>query len=1497
MAKFGLQTGLVQPQALSEETDIVEQQAVAPQGDPLAARPAGPAPTNVGEIDVDADPSADVKIQQVFDAQEATTLKPDVILDPKPPDPNKPGSRIYVQAPSIIDPIAADENLDDVVGELSDKISNAQSAISDIELEAREASITNTQRLSIERVNKALGEVQAAVKRVEQLETQGGLQAGLITIQEFATPEQTQIVRDLSIVQDPELVGPQALNVLGQTLDQLSKRSKAAVLIGMGKLPLAPSEEQIAALDGQTFFRELTGIDPTTVRASDDPEQTFWNTLHQWSLKAGEVLTDAVFDITNFVLPGAGVAATAGRQVTKAGARAATREGVEAAAEAVTKAVPPAIPIQQTLTDTHALFAKNTFDPGVNLNFQDAVAREFSTDVIRLPSGIQSSDADMFTRYYAASSPLTNPETHLTEARKAFDEWKAGKPFSTTFPVHRHNFERITKGLPLDSKVSRKVTEFYASLTGDTHAVVPDNWLASVYGFKGLGKMSNDQVDFMIESVRREAYDMGVTPRDFQAALFAANQTLKGSGKDIIDLRAQLMQEVANNPTKFINAQRTNGAFTPLRGEAGSANFLAVWALARTAIGAGLGTAFAPSEETAVESAVLGATIANFPALLRRFSREFIRAGAGRRVREAQQLAALQARATRQTVRQKLANRRSWTDKSFRELYDQELREFRIGVTRPDPEVVAEAEFMRRSGQINEDYIMRIHAGSTLNDAQIRAVSRVMVESGNHLKRLAAQLDPNDQESIRQFVTHFHKHSRLDVRRLGVARETGGALRTFEEIEDESQFLARFTGITSYLNKGTDPVRLARMVLGTQTQQDLNVFVRNATRPGAFDLMTEFWLNGLLSGPKTLAANVSGNGAFMLMNIGERALAPRMRLFSRQTNEKARSMDRVVKGEATAMIMGYMTSFRGSMRALWQAMRDEEKYTSVIGKFETRKKFITDENMREIPGLRAMADKRFPIARGLEFVATQIGKASGNKHVGPIASELEVFTRSLADRGAMIRMPGRLLVATDEAFKHGSMNAELSAQAWREAVLEAEAKELTGKQTSDFVNERYRALLEQPPDAAIKKSKEYALYSTFQNQLGPAGRKLQELAAISPWARLAMPFVRTPINLFKTGLLERTPLAAFNREVQQKLAMGGPEADIMRARIGFGAGLGLTFMWFAANGVITPGGAKDPNLRRQQQQEGYTPYALNVTALQRFLTGEQQDVLPQKGDKYVQLSRVEPLGMIMGLAADVANIGAQLDRGDYDTLTAALIGITAKQSSSKTFVKGAAETLSALADPSRYADNAIEDQLGTLIPFSSLVTNATRELDPEIKDVRNWVDAVQARVYPFSENVPCMRDVFAECLTFRPGFGPDMISPLSENTQKDPTIMRAFEEDQVAPSLPSRTINVAGRPFELSPRLYERLQILSGKELTIDGLSLRGQINRIIREAEDSGPFSDRAIDIRGALSEYRKEALEVLKETEPELQRAIRRVEEEQERSGVNVQLHRGTRFNFEVR
>ncbi|MCL5884450.1 MAG: hypothetical protein M1377_03750, partial [Deltaproteobacteria bacterium] len=590
-----------------------------------------------------------------------------------------------------------------------------------------------------------------------------------------------------------------------------------------------------------------------------------------------------------------------------------------------------------------------------------------------------------------------------------------------------------------------------------------------------------------------------------------------------------------------------------------------------------------------------------------------------------------------------------------------------------------------------------------------------------------------------------------------------GSHRIMTEVGDyQAAGLSKFAeNLARLKKKGVDDATINQAILGMESPEQLAVFARSLQRATKPQMFLEAWINGLLSGPQTHAANMTGNLAVAAVLIEERQMASFLPAWGREPG--------VAMGEAGAMLHGSVLGVVDGLRLAAKTIRAGEsqfasdKYEYLLTKNQQpMKKAITAENL----GLSG------PLGVGVDFL------------------------------GNMIRLPGVFLGAEDAIFKGMAQRMELHAQAYRKASTEG----LKGKAFGDRVAE----LVDAPTEEMVLSASEFADYATFTKELGATGQAAQRFLNSHPMIKVFLPFFRTPTNIMKF-VGERTPLGLLSSNVRADIARGGATGQLAVAKLVNGSLIMGAAAVLAQAGYMTGSGPKNRSQRQLWTNDGWQPYSLDI------------------GGKYYDMSRLEPVGTLMGIAADIALINefnqGEVDEKDIEDVAVASALAGYQVFSMKSYLAGVGSWMEAINDPDRHGGRVITQLSGSAVP--AIVAQGTQAyVDPKFREVRDSVDALMARIPGLSDKLEARLDLFGR-EQLRPGrLGPDIASPMKVSEAKKDPVLDEMNRLGMAVSMPSRF--VMGKPpggggmfgvgekdspwhgVELKPKEYTLLVKLAG---------------------------------------------------------------------------------------
>ena len=538
-----------------------------------------------------------------------------------------------------------------------------------------------------------------------------------------------------------------------------------------------------------------------------------------------------------------------------------------------------------------------------------------------------------------------------------------------------------------------------------------------------------------------------------------------------------------------------------------------------------------------------------------------------------------------------------------------------------------------------------------------------------------------------EFMAKFDLAERVAAQFFGVRKEAGIATATFagETAQATVRGAAKVSAIGELRSRGLleDPQRISDLLASLPDPQKVT-FIRQIAEHG-MDFVLKAYYNALL-GPTSVMANVFGNTMVTTIAPFERMLAGGVGAV--RSMLPGAEADRVFASEGVAMIQGMFQSFGEAMLAGFQATR------TGVTKFGKAKEIPITLAEREASGF---------IGRGMELLS--------------------------------MVLPTHLMMGTDEAFKVLNYRAELWAQAKREGLLQG----LGGKNLNKYVEKFVR-----DPDPRVDKiARQYANYATFTQDL--TGRLGAAQDALShPFARVFVPFFRTPINIFRYNLERYPVLGMAVKQTRADILAGGARADLALGKMALG-GMSLGFAaYLVTGGMITGRGPSDPILRRQLEETGWKPYAI------RF------------GDKYFQYDRLDTYGNLFAAVADFTEISGELSADDANAYAVALQVAFTNNFLSKTYMEGLSKLLkTVMSQRPEEADNDnwLRSFIKNLVPATVAQINQRTgtpwsDRDQMVRETFSLLDEAAKRFPGTSETMAPRRNLLADPVWVRNGIPP-----------------------------------------------------------------------------------------------------------------------------------------------
>lgn len=752
------------------------------------------------------------------------------------------------------------------------------------------------------------------------------------------------------------------------------------------------------------------------------------------------------------------------------------------------------------------------------------------------------------------------------------------------------------------------------------------------------------------------------------------------------------------------------------------------------------------------------------------------------------------------------------------------------------------------------DILSKRRNGEPLNAEQTYAARELWATSGTKLKDIAeaAATAPNETNLV-MFRKMLATHYAIQREVLAARTETARALNAWAIPAGEGKVAAKQLADMLEQNGGLEVSQdLARRVAALANAgmfHELDKVIEKGVWAKTKDAVAQAWVNGLLTNPATHVVNAMSNWSVAALTVGERAAASRLsRLMGAENG--------VEVGEAVYLMFGMTQGIRDALRISAKGLKvaAASGKALVAGDAAGAKQMLTD-NAQEFGSVyRSAATGKAGF--GMEKLDGKTAGGSFSAETWNIASDTWLG-RGLDVLDTATSAPGRALTVSDEFFKTMGYRMELNARALRQATQEVR----DGALPKEGLKKRITEILDNPPEDIKLAAIDAASYQTFTNAPAEVLKKLADgIQQVPILGRMLLPFKNTPINV-TTFAFERTPLAPLVASWRADIAAGGARADLAMARTAGGTMVMLGAMDLAMSGVITGGGPTEPGKKQQFNRTGRQKYSVKVD------------------DTWYSYSRADPVGMTIGLAADIVELAQNADLSQEDTakiIQAATLSI-AKNITSKTYMEGVSNFFDAVSDPDRYGATWFQQLAGSVVP--SGVAAVARMEDPYMRTAAGMVDAMKRRVPGLSEGLPQYRDLWGRPVDYRSGEGAmyDLFSPVYIKRENPEPIDTELGRLEYYPAMPQKTFSFSGVKIDLreQPEAFSRYVELAGNEVKDPafGMGAKDYLNAIVTGKHPLSPVYEMMDDekkesfIEGKLADYRKSARQQLMQEFPALQ------------------------------
>ena len=801
-------------------------------------------------------------------------------------------------------------------------------------------------------------------------------------------------------------------------------------------------------------------------------------------------------------------------------------------------------------------------------------------------------------------------------------------------------------------------------------------------------------------------------------------------------------------------------------------------------------------------------------------------------------------------------------DESFTKYIDESVRAEKEHIPpQTHEEIKANAEelgvnnidVMLKTAEDTHDLAVRIHAIR-------KSVSDYADEIYTNIENFKATGRGTFEEELELFE-QITNHGRMQKIAKGISANIGRALNahklkvgnkevdirlaTPEELDD----IALSMGGRNHIKKTIDDFYSTK----NKGVKERNKFTRAIDKYSVADAFHGMWLSGLLSGLGTQGVNVIGNTSNLLLESIEHTIAVTGRSIA--TGEAKHLQE--VTAKWSGMGHGVVEALRISKKDgewqfgnVWKALGTNEPITDARLKLE-------DNVTHSMPSL--FNDN---LGETIELLKKE-GKIKGTVH------------GALGVAGDVVTLPLRILSASDELFKTIIYRGEVYREAMERANKQAN---LSGAERSKFIQD----IISEPSTDVHKLALEKARVGTFTEAIQPKNyierndlgtnlskkmnlkeggfadtniKKLDGLQkgltdigmAGDKFAGMIMkgkqadklgyplkyvaPFITTPLDIVKY-VGRRSPLAIFSKKFHADILAGGTRRAEALTRVATGGVLMTASYSLFEDGKVV--GKVPKHLKEAYRNLGIPEYAIKVD------------------NEWVQYNRLDPLGMFMGLVADVGTAIDYYENTDQDVekMYAQVTLAFMNNLVNKTYMKGIQDVLNLIQDPERYkASDYAYNLLSSFIPYSSLVSQLNTSDDKyyretNTKPVKSLSDFNEnLREYVYKKVDPTKlepkRDIFGEPINRMKRYG---FAINHGEVTSDPVFREMFNAGANIGEMSER-IEVKGHVYELSRKELNEIKQIMGE------LGAKESIRQLI----ESPRYQEIALDeVKASLIEAR---------------------------------------------
>lgn len=697
--------------------------------------------------------------------------------------------------------------------------------------------------------------------------------------------------------------------------------------------------------------------------------------------------------------------------------------------------------------------------------------------------------------------------------------------------------------------------------------------------------------------------------------------------------------------------------------------------------------------------------------------------------------------------------------------------------------------------------------GQAFNAEQIIAARKLLIQSATEVSsamKRAAEKDSTD-EDVLAYAMAKDRHQMIQGQVAGITAEAGRALRAFRSIAGQEtaqgvdQFIRSATGKTLFQLREE-----AKLGSSLDSPDKVSKFLNDAQKRTFGRMILEYWINGLISGPATHTTYMIGNTILALEKAGPETAAASM--IGALRKRFGREGETVRLGEVSAQLKAMGQGIPGGVEAAIEAIRSGVT-TRLPGEnirpgmpFSGDTQLITAKEATNEPVTWAdVGAQTFGIVRGLRdgFISgaglLKAGGVEGSPLFGlkyqPTGAIPDIAVRGMnvLPLGTAVRLPSRFIASIHSFFRSVNYSMDKASQAYRIASNEG----LSGTAFDARVGE----IRQNPSDEVMERARGNATELTL---MGKGSQFVQALSRLTnteimgfPVLKFIDPFVHIAGNIIDQSIVQRTPVGILAPEIRADLMgkNGNVAQDTAMARMLVGTALSVTFGGLAAEGIASGSGPSKPQDAAMWRLSGNQAHSIRI------------------GDMWYDVHRLGPLGMLMGVSADLYDVAHAAESGDVTTAAALLQHAFTQNILDESFMRGPAELIQAVEDPGRYGEAYIRNFLSSFVPYSVGMAQMSRAADPYSRQARTVMDSIKAKVPGLSESLFPRRDIWGEPMPNREAVVGKGITAMYETQISNDPVNAAMTQLGISPAQPQRKI----RNQQLTDQQYDDYSRIAGR--------------------------------------------------------------------------------------